>query len=41
MGVRSFRSVHTKMDTGQEPSLGAQVSLQDRDMTQRRVPWTD
>lgn len=41
VGVRGFRSVHTKKGTDQEPSLGTQVSLQDCDMTQRRMPWTD
>lgn len=38
--VLGAQSVHTKKGTDQEPSLGTQVSLQDCDMTQRRMPWT-
>lgn len=41
MGVRGSGGVHTKKGTGQEPSLGTQVRLQDCDVTQGRMPWTD
>ena len=41
MGIRGFGGVHIKKGTGQEPSLGTQVHLQDCDVTQGRMPWTD